>query len=59
MFRRHMRASRLKAMVHGGLQTSLMAMATGCYTGLHGFYGMGNWIHLISLVGYGDKCGQK
>jgi hypothetical protein len=46
-------------MVHGGLQTSLMAMATGCYTGLHGFYGMGNWIHLISLVGYGDKCGQK
>jgi hypothetical protein len=39
----------LKTMIHGGLQTDLMAMAASLYTGLHGLFcvGVGWLIHGI------------
>jgi hypothetical protein len=40
----------LKAVVHGGLQADLMAMATSLYTGLHGVISVGWVIHGIILV---------
>lgn len=37
----NMLAAGLQAMVHGGLQADLMAMATGLDTGLHGVFRRG------------------
>jgi hypothetical protein len=41
----------LKTMIHGGLQTDLMAMAASLYTGLHGLFsvGVGCMFHEILL----------
>jgi hypothetical protein len=38
-----------KTVVHGGLQTDLMAMATSLNTGLHALFSMGRVIHGILL----------
>ena len=49
-------ASGLKAVVHGGLQTGLMAVATRINTGLHGVFrhfgafGMGWVVHVILFI---------
>ena len=47
----------LKAVVHGGLQADLMAMATSLYTGLHVVFSVGWVIHGI-LLRKSNKHGQ-
>jgi hypothetical protein len=42
-------AAGLEAVVHGGLQTDLMAVATSLYTGLHGVFSVGWLIHAVLL----------
>jgi len=48
----------LQAVVHGGLQADLMAMATSLYTGLHGLISVG-WVIHCALLRHKKQHGQR
>jgi len=49
VFRLDVLAAGIEAMVHGGLQANLMATATSFYTGLHGVFSVGWFVHRMLL----------
>jgi len=49
VFRLDVLSAGIEAMVHGSLQTDLMATATSFYAGLHGMFSVGRFVHRILL----------
>lgn len=49
VFRLDVLSAAIEAMVHGGLQTDLMATTTSVYAGLHGVFSVGWFVHRVLL----------